>query len=665
MIMINDSPHADVDDLVFTGVTTKSFIHKSVSEGNSALKPVKRNGKLYFKISELGKRYQTALFQTFGDPIEYLQKEPIKALVKKNLTVERDLLAKRKSGIYSFSTEWINDKVTAASWLDMLDRCWNKEVPKQMFNMTVDAFVTNVIDLIKALNIDLPHSYKRLKLKLEAYRKEGYVIFIHGLTGRIGNAAKIDNETTEAHLLTLIEHPNQYDPVTICLLYNAWAKENECKPIKVATVCDWMRKKGPEIAISRHGNNWMNEKYIRQIKGFKPTAPGYLWESDDNNLDFYYLNPDSQADNKEYNRYVSYIVADSYCGLVLGKSYRLAKSPTVDMVRLAYIDAMYYVRSLTGGWHLPFEVKADHWQRSTLFPFFESIGKFAAPAHANKHRGYIEQLFASPHFKRCQKLGANNYNGNNVTAKNAGVNLEALHLNRRNRPLIGDEAEEQIEKFFYRLRHLPDVTRDNMEALSKEKQWLSKWNSLSNEEKRPINDEQFLMIFGIRHEPQGREITITNRGVEPQINNRKYSYDLPDYVQMMEFIGQKVNVIYDPYDMSRVLVTNEENIRFIAREATLQPRALQDTYASSRHMLNVMLNDKSEQVKAVAAKAANRKLIIGRSSNDPESILLGGFMPKELKNDVEHRYLTNQADTTFEAKREAYLDSQIDFTEYE
>jgi hypothetical protein len=659
MKVIENIIHIEVADLEECDFK-RSNIDRYTSLGYSTLPFIKIRGTKLFPWATLGKIYQTAILEKFGEPLEYLQKAPIKALVKKDLDAERFFIGERRSCIYSFSNEWIHDKVIAASWLNMLDRCWNKEVAKQMFNMSVDTFITNVIDLIKTLNIDLPHSYKRLKQKLDAYRKDSFQIFIHGLTGRIGNAAKVKNEQTEAYLLSLIEHPNQYDDVTVCLLYNGWAKENDCEAIGVGSVGVWRRKRGPEITIGRYGNNRMNERYIRQVKGFAPTAPFMLWESDDNNLDFYYTNPDPKAENKVYNRYVSYIVADSHCGLVLGKSYRAAKSPVTDMVRLAYIDAMYYVRSLTGSWHLPFEVKADHWQKSSLFPFFESIADFVPPAHANKHRGYIEQLFGSPHFKRCQKLGANNYNGNNVTAINPGVNLEALHRNEKNRPLIGIEAENQIEQFFHRLRHMPDISRNDMEALSKEKQWLNKWNTLTDAQKRPISDEQFLRIFGIKHEPQGRQISITNRGVEPQINGRKYSYDLPDSINMMPLIGEKVNVIYDPYDMSRVLITNGEDIRFIVKEATLQPRALQDATPNCRHMLNMILSEKKQQVITVAGKTENRKAMIA-NGYDSESVLLSQFMPKEVKNNIEHDYISQQQDTTFEADRLAYMDNQIDF----
>jgi hypothetical protein len=60
-----------------------------------------------------------------------------------------------------------------------------------------------------------------------------------------------------------------------------------------------------------------------------------------------------------------------------------------------------------------------------------------------------------------------------MTAKFRGVNMEALERNKKDRPTIGNEAIQQIENFFYRLRHLPQSN-----GISKHDQWLNAWNAL-------------------------------------------------------------------------------------------------------------------------------------------------------------------------------------------
>jgi hypothetical protein len=81
-----------------------------------------------------------------------------------------------------------------------------------------------------------------------------------------------------------------------------------------------------------------------------------------------------------------------------------------------------------------------------------------------------------------------------------------------------------------------------------------------------INDEQFLLKLGIEHNNHGKGIRITNRGVEPQICGVEYSYDIAA-TNLMEYIGKAVSVIYDPFDMSRVLVTNFEELRMMGFDA--------------------------------------------------------------------------------------------------
>lgn len=623
-----------------------------------------------------------------GNPYEYMAKEPIRKMVVKDFKAEvffmsyrydgpkgkDDTLSPEKIKIYSNEAAWLNMLVAAKSDV--------KNIIKNKLGLRLNIFFTHVSDLLKVerdnenIGEKFPTTYQNILTKIEAYKTDGYKSLLPAALGNKA-AAKIKDEVSEAVLLEMIAHPNQYDDVFIAMMYNKWAVENNYQPVNPATVGVWRRKREADITIGRYGNSAFNEKYIRQVKGLAPTKVGMLWESDDYNLNYYFANPNAESNNKDMLRYVSYIVADSKFGLVLGKCYRQAKAPLWEMVKLAYIDAMYYVRGLVndGNWYSPFELKADHWNKSVAFPFFKSIANFVAPAHANKHRGYIEQLFGSPHAKRAEKLAAHkqlNYNGNNLTAANTGVNIEVLNANRNNRPDVGGEAEAQIEKFFYAMRNLPNSTRENMNALSREQLWLNDFNKLSNDQKRIITDEQFLLTFGFKHEPEnGQRNTITNRGVEAQIKGVKYSYDLPNYADGIYLIGTEVDIYFDPYDMSRVLVTDNKKIRFIASSAILHPRALQDTHTNSRTLLNMVLSEKKLQVERATQKQNNRVLALADNDYDEEAVMLAGFMPKELRNTIEvsaEKQLANNrtASDDWQVKQENFDDSRIeDFNFFE
>jgi len=587
-----------------------------------------------------------------GNPYEYMAKEPIRKMVQKDYKAEAFYLAYRYNSNKSLPSETVTAYTNEVAWLNMLDYAKQneKKVIKQGLGLRLNNFFKHVKDLLEMersngnITSQFPTSYQRLLDKLKSYKEGGYASLIHGQFGNQG-ALKIADAACESYLKDLIAHPNQYDDVLVCVLYNKWANDNGYKEIKPGIVGVRRKQWEAELMPQRSGNSAYNEKYIRQVKGFNPSCPLYLVECDDYNLNYYF----TAEDGNKYARYVSYIVADSYNGLVLGKSYRVAKSPVFEMAQLAWIDAMYYVRSLVndGNWYLPFEVKADHWNATNMFPLLNSIGNFVPPAHGNKHRGYIEQLFGSPHAKRAEKMAAHktlNYNGNNVTARNTGVNLEIVKQNEKLRPMVGVESDAQIETFFHYMRQMPAITGDNLNAPSKEAQWVERWHQLDESQKRSITDEQFLFIFGIRHEPQGRPVTITNRGIETQIKGTAYSYDLPHYVGMTHLIGSKVTVIYDPYDMSRVLITNDADIRFVAHAATLQARALQDATPGSREMLNALLEEKKQQWNGIAAAQTKRKVVDLDyvSLPDTKAVLMGGMMTKELKNVVETAYEMEQ-----------------------
>lgn len=610
--------------------------------------------KVLIEYERMQPRYKEMIQKRFGNVYEYVAKQPIRNMVRRDEKAHEFYLQYRFDGDKFLPIDTVEKYTVAASWLNMLAEVGeDKRTLKQLLRLSIGEFWLKVFEILLSDGIELPKTYRRLTEKLKQYKKDGYATLIHSSFGN-KSALKVSTETAQAMLLEMIAHPNQHDDVWIALAYNKWANKNGVKEIHPATVGNWRRDNEQLIIAQRCGNNAFNEKYIRQVKGLRPSGPLYMVEHDDNNLDFLFTNTDDVTQAKYYNKYVAICVVDSSCDLLLGKSYIQSANPKKWMVRHAYIDAMYYIRSITGGWYLPFEIKSDRWASADLYPYYKKIGDFIPTKKGNKHNGYREAFFGRPLWKRAQKIGASNWTGNNISAKYRGVNTEVLDINKSIRPRVGDEAEYQIENFFHRLRHMPDVTRKNFNsALSKEQQWLAKWNDMREDQKRPISDLQFLSIFGITHNPD-RPITITNRGIEPQICNIKHSFDLPADLQLSHFVGAKVNVIYDPYDMSRVMVTNNDDIRFIARSATFQPRALQDQYTGSRTYLNAILAEKKEQVEVVSKAEQTRKRIINFDGIDTEAVLMSGIVNKELKNQAEEAYLLPVNSTFLDTNTEDY-----------
>lgn len=590
-----------------------------------------------------------------GDIYSYTVTEPIRKMIVKDLKAESFYMAYRyKScsgidGVDALSAERVRHYTQEASILNMIVKATGnaKDVIKKGLNISIDDFwkhIARIIEVEKSkefISNKFPSSYRNLSARVREYNTDGYEVLIHGNAGK-QNAAKVSDEVAKAFLLSLIAHPLQHDDFTIMLFYNQWAKANgRAELIADGTVGVYRRNNATEIDILRYGNKHFTERHNKEIAGFKPTAPLYLVEHDDNHLDLLFTDWNDASSSKHYHRFKAYVVTDSFNRLPLGKMY--AENVSTELVRAAYVDAMYYIRSLTGAWYLPHELKSDNFGVQELEPFYKNIGHFHRTPVGSKQRGYIEQSFGDAHWRRCIKLSSdNNYTGNNITALNRGVNIEWLDKNKKDYPAI-QESTSKIEYFFHLLRNFPQSTNGK----TKEAEWLEAWQQLPEADKRPISDEQFLMIFGIAHRPHGRTNTIDTAGIEFTLNGQHRKYTLPEDIRFNN-VGKSVTILYDPMDFSRILITDNDKLRCVATETRLMPRAIRDYKQGDRTYFNQLMAEKIANVGKVTAKNDKRKQVLVENNIDTETFFQIGSLVKELKMEHETRAIMNRNEETRE-----------------
>lgn len=458
------------------------------------------------------------------------------------------------------------------------------------------------------------------------------------LSGKLRNQnkAKIKLGNLSADILqSLIEHYNQYDDKFIQIAYNKKAKEIGLKPISVSTVTHWRSKLKPFNTGFREGWDKFRDQYSRSVKRERPSQPGQLFESDDNHIDLLF----NGDDKSPYHRFKGIFVQDSFCDLVLGFSCTEGELQPLN-VRLAYLNAMYYIRRLTGGWHLPHEVKTDRWRLANLRTFYQSLGHYYDTPVNSKNRGWQEGFFGSIDWKRCLKTDADgtpaiNYTGNNITAKNAGFNRELSRINAKLFPHTS-HAPAQIEAFVNRLRKI-----DLDETGSREMKWVEAWSRLPEEEKRPINDLEFMTLFGIKHDWQN---SIEKTGITATIMGNKISYAVPPALYLPN-VGKKVDVYYDPFNLSRVLVTDNERLRFMAHEMTPVPGTMRDMQLmgeGSRAFLNKIMDEKKADVELIVNEREQRRKRLEAANIDIDYVLAqGGYVAKEVQQAAEMAYISN------------------------
>lgn len=584
--------------------------------------------KVLWHYESMGDKYKKMLHDVFGDPYQYIVKQPIKKLVTKDFSAESFYILQKPNG-KSLLPEQIKEYTEAASWLNMLNSISNNFIKKELGIAVVD-FYKKVGEIIKAEGVKLPASYKHLRNAMDAYKSEGYTYLLHGNLGNT-NTVKVDDELSQSILFEMFGHSNQFDDIYIGWQYNIWAKANGYAEISTATVGNYRRRYYDMLIIQREGNERYNKVYGKSIKAFRPTQPTFLWESDDNHLDYYFNNWDMPGDKRHWNTFKAIFVTDSFNDLVLG--YAVGEQITIDLVLAAYRNAMNYVKQLTGNWHLPHETKTDRWGLASLQPFYKRLGNYAPTPVGSKNRGYIEQFFGSAHWERCIKIGANNYTGRNITAKKSGVNREALVANKKDFPTV-QEAPQKIAEFVERLRLMPQA--DGKPC--KQQQWLEAYNAMPADKKKIISDEEYLMKCGIE-KPETNQIT--KNGVDLRISNRHYNYDIADEY-FYSHKGCSLFTYYDPLDMSRVLLTDKKNIRFIATAPRMHGKAMADMQEGDRTDINRRLQGREDHVKKVTDAMEQRQNVLQHYGVNIEKLLGESHLLKEDRTAAIDSYRENE-----------------------
>jgi hypothetical protein len=410
--------------------------------------------------------------------------------------------------------------------------------------------------------------------------------------------------------------------------YNQWAKENDHEEITPSTVGLWRRNNAHLVNAEKKGSKVWYNTHGKQIMRKRPSAPLLLIGSDDNDLDLYFqedtTNKKGHVTVNYFHRYKLIVVMDAFNDYILG--YAQADTVTADLVRLAFLDAMHHVKELTGSWYLPHQLQTDNWGKGTLTPFYQSIATYT-PATAKVARAkYIEQAFG---VKWHQALKCYpNYAGQNITAK-AKINEDHLQLMKKDFP-AKEFAPQQIEHFISTMRNLVNEST----GLSKQAEWLQAFRASAKSQEKCITDMQMMLLFGVSHDYKNK---ISNKGLTPTLNGIERVFEIPEEFYL-QTVGKKVNIIFDPLDFSKVLVTDGGSVRFMAYEYEKLPSAIADFMPGDRAKLNAKLNEKRRHVEYLAKQKQSRQSVLEQNKISAESLLQAGVQTKEVMQDALQNY---------------------------
>lgn len=569
-------------------------------------------------------------------PAEWLAIEPIRQLIKRDDKAEAFFIDHRyllKDQRTPLPPAKIEEYTNNASLLNMLlELTKDKRRIKKQFGMKLMPWFDQVFNLIKADGYNLPVTYANLISRetsvLKRYENEGYASLISDKFGT-QNAAKV-KDLAKDMMLELLSHPNQYDDEYISKAFNVWAKREGFKTVTRATIKNKRLEFGYLIKAEREGWQEHNKTFSRRVYRQAPSQPGYLWEGDDNHIDWWFADDFKKG---VIHRLKCYVVVDSFKGIEYPLGWAFSeKDITAETIKLAFLMAMHHIKDLTGGWYLPHEFKTDRWNLKAMREYYKGLGHYYDAPLGQKNRGWLENFFGHPDWKRSLKftpdeLPASNYTGHNISSKTMGVNVEALQATHRADQLPRlSEAGRWISAHFERLRTKPIGWEEG--AKSRQQEWLEAWMALSEEKKRPISETQMLMKCGLQH---GWQNEITKNGVQPTIAGHLYAYAVPPALYLQN-VGRKVHTIYDPFDMNSVLLTDNEHLRFVAHHITPVAGCMMDMKEGGRSFLNLLIAQKGADVDTITESKRMRRERMATAGQDASITLrLGGMARKELK----------------------------------
>lgn len=499
-----------------------------------------------------------------------------------------------------------------------------------------------ILKLVNGVRADYPNNIPKtaitLKRKYQRYIAEGYYSLIHAGFGN-QNRTKVKSEVDRAVLLDILSHGNQIPATVAADTYNIWAKSHQVQPITPRTVLNYMTENAVEIDAYRRGSKAWADDFDPVVRRFRPTAPLLLVNSDDNDLDLYFKNG---RDN--YYRFKLYVVLDAHCDYILG--YAFGDQVTSELIRDAYRNAMRHIQELTGGFYLWHQTVADRWglNSDNLLSFFESMATFTPPTAGLARAKVIERSFGTEWHNALKHYS--NYAGHNITAKEKH-NGDFAQSNLKNRPSV-QEAPALIARFIDTLRSLE--WKDS--GKSRQQVWLEGFRNMEAGQIKQITEEVYLQRFGRRHE---YENTVRNTGITVTIGEIRRHYDVPEDVYR-QAVGKKVRVVYDPGDMSRVLVEGDR-LRFVATENVPMPMALADMKPGDRERLNAVLERKKRLREENKQAREKRRAILERIGTDAQSLLQAGVMLKEARfgaSEIVNRLALNDDHLTEQSIRRKY-----------
>lgn len=461
---------------------------------------------------------------------------------------------------------------------------------------------TAVAEVRENIGHTLPKSARRLKEKLEDFKKEGYSSLV---SENFGNkkAVKVKDDQQEALLRTLLRDHRTFDNEQIAVVYNAVAKIQQFPDLTASTIGNYRKKWNLLVMAGTKGEKGFDNKVAMHVKRSAPSAPLLYWTVDGWDAELLFQKTSTNLKGNTvttyHNRLTMVVVLDPSVKYPVG--YAIGTQENSELIKAALRNAVQHTEELFGAKHKVLQIQSDNYARKEMTSFYEIVSdKFTPAKVGNAKSKVIEPWFK--HFNKNYCQFAPNWSGQGVKSK-VQPNDEYLNKIRHSFP--------DQEGCMMQLMRMIEMERERLKA-----DYLKAYNEMPSDAKKVISQPEYLLHFG---ETTGFTNKLGHNGLHVAINGRKMEYDSFD-VNFRMNAHLNWTIKFDSNDLNEVLAYNEEqNISFILQQKYVQPMALYDRQEGDGEELQRVKNfNKQAKTIVLETQAEDNKIVNQMFIQNPE-----------------------------------------------
>lgn len=405
----------------------------------------------------------------------------------------------------------------------------------------------------------LPENDRRLQERFSVYLRCGYESFVSKKYLN-SNAAKVDDEIKQSVLTELLSDPRNVDNAQIMSMYNQLAETLNWKKITSSTIANWRDKNELVSYAGRRGENAFKNAKTMQVKRSRPTMPLLFWTMDGWDAELLYqrtgVDKNGRSTTTYHHRLTVVVVLDPCLNYPVG--YAIGDHECPELIKEALRNATNHTAELFGKRYRTNQLQCDNYAIKAMTPIYTVMSDKLTPARV----GNAKSKVIEPYFHRINKTYCQmftNWSGFGITSnKDSQPNTDYINKHRHSFP---DEegCREQIARIM------------ELERQKKVERYMKMFESLPEEKKLALTDQQYLLDFGA---DTGKKNALEGSGLHPTIGGIKRSYDCFDPT-FRNYAHIRWTVKYDPQDLTRILAVNDDcTLQFILQDKYVQPMAL-------------------------------------------------------------------------------------------